>query len=148
MEAAYDINKAGGLKSGPWKGYHLAIKTYDDNGNPQESANIAQRLSLDKDVKAVIGHIFSGNCLSALPIYDQNEVSMVTPICTNPTITELGYKSAIRVVPDDGIMGIAITKSPSTNSAAKRSASSMPITTTAVAYSSRPPRILKNWAFP
>ena len=109
-EAAADINKAGGLKSGPWKGQHLAIKTYDDNGNPQESANIAQRLSLDKNVMAIIGHIFSGNCLSALPIYDQNDVSMVTPICTNPTITELGYKSAIRVVPDDGIMGIAITE--------------------------------------
>lgn len=110
LAAVEDINKAGGLKSGPWKGYQLKIKTYDDNGNPQESANIAQKLSLDKNVKAIIGHIFSGNCLSALPIYDQNEVSMVTPICTNPTITELGYKSAIRVVPDDGIMGIAITE--------------------------------------
>ena len=110
MEAAADINEAGGLKSGPWQGYRIEIETHDDNGNPQESANIAQQLSLDPDVKLMIGHIFSGNCLSALPIYDQNEVSMVTPICTNPTITELGYKSAIRVVPDDGIMGIAMSE--------------------------------------
>ena len=99
--AAEDLNKSGGLKSGPWKGYHLVVKEHDDRGDPQESANIAQQLTLDRDVVVLIGHIFSGNCLSALPIYEPANLSMVTPICSNPTITEQGYKTALRVVPDD-----------------------------------------------
>ena len=99
--AADDLNNGGGLKSGPWKGYHLVIKEYDDQGNPQESANIAQKLTLDSSIVALIGHIFSGNCLSALPIYEQAGLSMVTPICSNPTITEQGYMTALRVAPDD-----------------------------------------------
>ena len=99
--AAEDLNNGGGLKSGPWKGYHLVVKEHDDRGDPQESANIAQQLTLDRDVVVLIGHIFSGNCLSALPIYEPANLSMVTPICSNPTITEQGYKTALRVVPDD-----------------------------------------------
>ena len=99
--AAEDLNNAGGLKSGPWKGYHLVIKEHDDRGDPQESANIAQQLSIDRDVVVLIGHIFSGNCLSALPIYEPANLSMVTPICSNPSITAQGYKTALRVVPDD-----------------------------------------------
>ena len=105
--AAEDINKAGGLKSGPWKGYHLAVKEYDDRGDVQESANIAQKLVIDKKVMAIIGHIFSGNCLSALPIYEQAGVSMVTPICSNPTITESGYNVIMRIVQDDVANGTA-----------------------------------------
>ena len=99
--AAEDLNEGGGLKSGPWQGYHLVIDEHDDRGDPQESANIAQQLTLDRDVVVLIGHIFSGNCLSALPIYEPAKLSMVTPICSNPTITEQGYRTALRVVPDD-----------------------------------------------
>ena len=99
--AAEDLNNGGGLKSGPWKGFHLVVKEHDDRGDPQESANIAQQLTLDRDVVVLIGHIFSGNCLSALPIYEPANLSMVTPVCSNPTITEQGYKTAFRVVPDD-----------------------------------------------
>ena len=77
------------------------IKEHDDRGDPQESASIAQQLTLDRDVVVLIGHIFSGNCLSALPIYEPESLSMVTPICSNPSITAQGYKTALRVVPDD-----------------------------------------------
>ncbi|MSP51870.1 MAG: branched-chain amino acid ABC transporter substrate-binding protein [Alphaproteobacteria bacterium] len=107
MLAAEDINKAGGLKAGPWKGFQIKLEQFDDRGDPQESANIAQKLVLNRDTVAVIGHIFSGNCLAALPIYEQNGLSNATPICSNPKITESGYKTIMRVVQDDVANGRA-----------------------------------------
>lgn len=105
MLAQEDINGAGGLKSGPWQGYQINIKQFDDRGSSEEAANIAQKLTLDKDLVVLIGHIFSSNCLAALPIYEQAGLNMVTPICSNPTITDL-YKTAIRLVQDDVANGI------------------------------------------
>lgn len=105
--AAEDINRAGGLKAGPWKGHQIKIEQFDDRGDPTESANIAQKLAINKDVVAIIGHIFSSNCLSALPIYEQAHLNMVTPICSNPVITERGFRSVFRVVQDDVANGIA-----------------------------------------
>ncbi len=105
--AAKEINTAGGLKAGPWKGYQIKVEPFDDRGDPTESANIAQKLAINKDVVAVIGHVFSSNCLSALPIYEQAGLNMVTPICSNPTITERGFRSVFRVVQDDVANGIA-----------------------------------------
>lgn len=107
MLAAEDINKAGGLKAGPWKGAQIKIESHDDRGDPQESANIAQKLVLNRDTVALIGHIFSGNCLAALPIYEQNNLSNATPICSNPKVTESGYKTIMRVVQDDVANGRA-----------------------------------------
>lgn len=103
--AQEDINNAGGLKAGPWKGYRIKIDQWDDRGSSEEAANIAQKLTLDKNIVVLIGHIFSSNCLAALPIYEQAGLSMATPICSNPTITEL-YKSAIRLVQDDNANGV------------------------------------------
>ena len=60
MLAAEDLNKAGGVKAGPWKGQTVKLDGVDDRGDPQEGA-----------------------------------------------ITERGYKSAIRLVTDDNINGVA-----------------------------------------
>lgn len=107
MLAAEDINKAGGLKAGPWKGVQIKIEQYDDRGDPQELANIAQKLILNKDLTVLIGHIFSGNCLSALPIYEKAKVTMATPICSNPKVTQSGFKYVARVTQDENANGVA-----------------------------------------
>lgn len=106
MVAAEEVNAAGGIQSGPWKGYKVKIKIHDDRGDPTEAANIAQKLVLDENIPVMLGHIFSSSCLSALPIYEQAGLSMVTPICSNPVITEMNYKTAIRLVQDDKANGV------------------------------------------
>ena len=107
MLAAEDINKAGGIKSGPWAGATIKILPVDTRGEPTEAANVAQKLVLDNNNVVVVGDVFSSSCLAALPIYEQAKLSLVMPICSNPTITAR-YKSAIRVVQDDKINGIGM----------------------------------------
>src|SRR5687767_63613 len=76
MLAAEEINKSGGIKSGPYKGYQLRIEPFDDRGDLQESANVAQKIVNMQDAVVVIGHVFSGSCLAALPIYEESGLSM------------------------------------------------------------------------
>lgn len=97
MIAAEEINKAGGIKAGPWKGYHIRIEPFDDRGDLQESANVAQKIVNMEDAVVVIGHVFSGSCLAALPIYEEAGVSMATPLCASPKLTESGYQTVMRV---------------------------------------------------
>lgn len=106
LVAVEEVNAAGGIQRGPWKGYKIKIEIHDDRGDPAEAANIAQQLVLDENVPVMLGHIFSSSCLSALPIYEQAGLSMVTPICSNPMITEMNYKTAIRLVQDDNANGV------------------------------------------
>lgn len=105
MLSAEDFNKAGGLKSGPWSGAKIEIIPVDSRGDPTEAANIAQQLVLNNDYVVVVGDVFSSSCLAALPIYEQAKLTLVMPICSNPTITTL-YKTSIRLVQDDKVNGI------------------------------------------
>jgi branched-chain amino acid transport system substrate-binding protein len=105
MLGAEDFNKGGGLKSGPWAGDKIEIVPIDSRGDPTEAANIAQQLVLNNDYVVVLGDVFSSSCLAALPIYEEAKLTLVMPICSNPTITER-YKSAIRLIQDDKINGL------------------------------------------
>lgn len=104
--AAEELNKTGGLKAGPWKGYHIKLEKLDDRAAPAEAANIAQQLVLRKDVLLAFGPVFSGSCLAVLPIYEPAGMALVSPMCSNRTITERGYKTIVRLVQNDIPNGI------------------------------------------
>lgn len=106
MLGAEDFNKSGGIKGGPWAGATIEIVPVDTRGDPTEAANVAQQLVLNTNYVVVLGDVFSSSCLAALPIYEQAKLTLVMPICSNPTITER-YKNAIRLVQDDKVNGLA-----------------------------------------
>jgi branched-chain amino acid transport system substrate-binding protein len=106
MLGAEDFNKNGGIKGGPWAGATIEIVPVDTRGDPTEAATVAQQLVLNSNDVVVVGDVFSSSCLAALPIYEQAKLTLVMPICSNPTITER-YKSAIRLVQDDKVNGLA-----------------------------------------
>ena len=83
--AAEQINAAGGLL-----GRKIEIIAEDDQGKPEESAQVVSKLITSDEVVAVIGQNTSGNSLAAAPIAQSNQTPMISPSSTNPDVTKKG----------------------------------------------------------
>jgi branched-chain amino acid transport system substrate-binding protein len=77
-----EVNAAGGVK-----GRQLAVKTYDDQGKPEEASVAATRLIVQDRVAVLLGEVASSRSLAMAPIADAKGVPMVTPSSTNPEVT-------------------------------------------------------------
>jgi len=80
-------NAKGGVK-----GRQLALKTYDDQGKPEEAAVATTRLVVNDKVNVLLGEVASSRSLAMAPIADSNHVPMITPSSTNPRVTKEGDK--------------------------------------------------------
>ena len=77
-----EVNAAGGVK-----GRQLAVKTYDDQGKPEEASVAATRLIVQDKVAVLLGEVASSRSLAMAPIADAKGVPMVSPSSTNPKVT-------------------------------------------------------------
>src|SRR5512138_1745473 len=85
--AIEETNAKGGVK-----GKQLRLKTYDNQGKPEESAVAATRLIAQDKVTVLLGEVASSRSLAMAPIADQYQVPMITPSSTNPKVTKEGGK--------------------------------------------------------
>lgn len=76
----------------------------DDGADPKQGTAAAQKL-VDAKVAGVIGHLNSGTTIPASRIYHDAGVPQISPSATNPKYTQQGFKSAFRVVANDGQLG-------------------------------------------
>lgn len=76
----------------------------DDAGDPRQGTAAAQKL-VDAGVSGVIGHINSGTTIPASKIYFDAGIPEISPGATNPKYTHQGFKTAFRVVANDGQLG-------------------------------------------
>src|SRR6195952_3913958 len=76
----------------------------DDGADPKQGTAVAQKL-VDAKVNGVIGHLNSGTTIPASRIYHDAGIPQISPSATNPKYTQQGYKSAFRVVANDGQLG-------------------------------------------
>ncbi|MGX8702575.1 ABC transporter substrate-binding protein [Caproiciproducens sp.] len=96
--AVDEINAAGGVK-----GKKLVMEVMDDQANPNQATLVAQKVINDADILAVDGHDQSGCSLSALPIYQKVNMPVISPLNTNPTICEQGFKNYFRIISSDSV---------------------------------------------
>jgi branched-chain amino acid transport system substrate-binding protein len=80
--AIEEVNAAGGIKGRP-----LALKTYDDQGKPEEASVAATRLIVQDRIAVLLGEVASSRSLAMAPIADAKGVPMITPSSTNPEVT-------------------------------------------------------------
>ncbi len=86
IKLAFDeINNTGGIN-----GKKIKLITLDDQGKPEEAAQVVTRLITQDKVVAVIGEVASGRSLAAAPIAQQYKVPMISPSSTNPKVTQVG----------------------------------------------------------
>ena len=86
--AIEELNAKGGVK-----GKQLDLKTYDDQGKPEEAATAANRLVREDKVTVLLGEVASSRSLAMAPIAEANKVPMITPSSTNPKVTKDGDKT-------------------------------------------------------
>ncbi|MEO6352609.1 MAG: branched-chain amino acid ABC transporter substrate-binding protein [Oxalobacteraceae bacterium] len=100
---AIDDLNAKGISIGGQK-IKFELLAEDDAGDPKQGTAAAQKL-VDAKVKGVIGHLNSGTTIPASRIYSEAGIPQISPSATNPKYTQQGFKTAFRVVANDGQLG-------------------------------------------
>lgn len=106
--AIAEVNAKGGVK-----GKKLTLKTYDDQGKPEEAAVAATRLIVQDKVNVLLGEVASSRSLAMAPIADTNKVPMISTASTNPRVTKDGDKTrpyVFRVCFIDPFQGTVMAK--------------------------------------
>jgi branched-chain amino acid transport system substrate-binding protein len=99
--AVEEANKSGAFQK------KIKVIAYDDKSDPKEAVNAARKLANDEDVIAVVGHLTSGCTLPASKIYNEADITMITPSSTNPKITKQGFENVFRTCMTDDVQGAA-----------------------------------------
>ncbi|BBB68384.1 branched chain amino acid ABC transporter substrate-binding protein [Undibacterium sp. YM2] len=100
---AVDELNAKGVTIGGKKA-RFELLSEDDAGEPKQATTVAQKL-VDAKVNGVIGHMNSGTTIPSSKIYSDAGIPEISPSATNPQYTMQGYKTAFRVVANDGQLG-------------------------------------------
>ena len=87
------------------KGFEIEVLVEDTQGTPEQGAAVANKLSADSQVAAIMGHTFSGSTEVAIPIYGDAHIVMVSPSATNPDLTKIDSPVFNRVVFHDEMQG-------------------------------------------
>jgi len=103
---AIDELNAKGVTIGGKK-VRFELLTEDDASDPKQGTAAAQKL-VDAKVNGVVGHLNSGTTIPASKIYHDAGIPQISPSATNPKYTQQGFKTAFRVVANDGQLGGAL----------------------------------------
>ncbi|MEN3367569.1 MAG: branched-chain amino acid transport system substrate-binding protein [Burkholderiales bacterium] len=102
-----DLNAKGVTIGG--KKIKFELQAEDDGADPKQGTSAAQKL-VDAKVNGVIGHLNSGTTIPASKIYNDAGIPQISPSATNPKYTQQGFKTAFRVVANDGQLGGTLGK--------------------------------------
>lgn len=83
--AVKKINEAGGIN-----GRQVELVDYDDNLDPKQAVNIAQKLTTKDKVVAVVSGSYSGPTRAAAPIFQNAKIPMISAYAIHPEITKAG----------------------------------------------------------
>ena len=71
-------------------GKQIDIVPYDDKNSSEEAATIAQKIVSAKDIVGVIGHFASGVCMTAAPVYNENNIIEISPSASHKDYSGIG----------------------------------------------------------
>jgi ABC-type branched-subunit amino acid transport system substrate-binding protein len=80
----------------------------DDQGGADQAATAARTVIDDPTVVAVVGPALSEAAHEAAPLYGDAGLAAVTPSATDPALTQQGYPTLLRAVPNDRHLARAI----------------------------------------
>lgn len=115
--AIEDANQKGITIGG--KKVRFELISEDDQADPKTATIVAQKL-VDAKVNGVIGHLNSGTSIPASRIYHDNGIAQISPSATAVGYTAQGFKTAFRVMANDGQQGKVLGEFAAKNLGAKR----------------------------
>jgi len=107
MRAGVDA-AAGSEQFEEWR-KDVTIEYVEDSGDPKEAEKWAQRLALDPNVIAIIGHATSGTTRPSIPYYARARIPLLMPIATGKNVmlghhsgaSPIRYSNCLRLPPCD-----------------------------------------------
>ena len=115
--AIEDANAKGVTIGG--KKVRFELLSEDDQTDPKTATIVAQKL-VDAKVNGVIGHLNSGTTIPASRIYSDNGIPQISPSATAVAYTAQGFKTAFRVMANDGQQGKVLGEYAAKNLGAKK----------------------------
>jgi branched-chain amino acid transport system substrate-binding protein len=102
LQMAVDqVNAAGGVPGGR----KLRLEQFDDRESIDEGRLVAQRITANPDIVAVIGHLQSYITVQVAGVYDAAGVVLMAPTATDPQLTARGYTRVFRATFTDAAVG-------------------------------------------
>lgn len=98
-QAAADINAAGGILGQP-----LAVVYGDDVCDPKQAVSVARAIA-GQGVSFVVGHFCSGSAIPASNVYAEENMILISPGATSPTLTGRGLPNVFRTCGNDDQQG-------------------------------------------
>jgi branched-chain amino acid transport system substrate-binding protein len=98
--AVAKLNAAGGVL-----GQQVRVIVGDDACDGEQAVALANKFVSD-GVVFVAGHPCSDAAIPAAPVYAQAGILMISPLSTNPTLTERGLTNVFRAVGPDDVQGV------------------------------------------
>lgn len=86
-------------------GFEIQYVPFDDQATPDVGVANAQQIVADEAILAIIGHFNSGVAIPSSEVYDANDLVMVSPANTNPTVTDRELPTVNRVCGRDDLQG-------------------------------------------
>lgn len=96
--AADQINRRGGVLNGR----QIQLRNLDDKGSLPVAEKLARGLAEDREVAAVVGHVYSGVAVPVSIIYGAAGLLFISTGATDPQLNLTPNPLSMRVVPNDG----------------------------------------------
>ena len=92
---------------GKIKGHPIKLSGQDSACNPEGGQAAATKIASDDSIVAVVGHNCSSSCTPAAPIYNDAGMTMISPSCTAPALTDPAshVPSMLRSCHNDNVQG-------------------------------------------
>ena len=103
--AIADLNARGVRIGGKMARFELVAD--DDAADPRQGVQAAQKLC-DQKVNGVVGHLTSGSTIPASKVYNDCGIPHISPVATNPRLTQQGYKTTFRLLANDNVTGAGL----------------------------------------
>lgn len=89
--ATDEKNASGGILGGT-----IVSETIDDKGDASMGVTVARQFSEMQDLLGVIGHYNSDVTIAASPTYEASQLAVITPIASNPAVTDGKRRTVFR----------------------------------------------------
>ncbi|WEV29775.1 bifunctional serine/threonine-protein kinase/ABC transporter substrate-binding protein [Streptomyces sp. 71268] len=92
----------------PERAFTLALRVFDDGGDPDRAAALARRIGSDPAVLAVIGPTSDATAHTAVPGYERAELPLVSVSVGAPETRPVDGRAHLATRPDDGYLTVPL----------------------------------------
>ena len=83
---------------------------FDDHGDPDQAALLAETIVSDDRFIAVVGPMGSTEAFANAPIFDDARLLQVSPCASHPDLCQQGFRTFYRLVPNEIVQGAALAR--------------------------------------